>query len=493
LGDDDLPPHWETGQPLTDEQRAHLKQLKGEFIQHCGEVTAVLCCRVTPKQKGDIAQLVKSQLKKVTLGIGDGANDVAMIKGAHVGVGIAGIEGTQAVNNADFAITEFRHLGNLLLVHGRWTYRRIAQSVCYFFYKSVAFCFTLVWATFYSGFGGNYFYDEWLTTLWSPIFTCLPVVVFALFEQDLNYEASMKNPQVYKEGQVNQYFEPFVFCCWLANAFWDSIVVFFMSLGIMSALESGRPINHDMLGILMYGMMLIVVTVRLMIQTKYYPVLTWVIYTLSVAIYYFYLLGECALPAGLMMSGQEEGANEGMYWEIYNMLAQFAFCWLGMLVVITATLLPAYVWGTVQVLYLPSRSEKAAEDLHAQERLERKKRIKNMEQTLDETDEHKEARMKIYKEAVAQDTYEGGNYGAKYYRGEVKLEKNLQEKIASTLMAGKFLQASKSFLDRHSTDHLDDDGSDRSVGTPNSVDDAAMLPVNSPRATQSITQKAAFV
>jgi P-type E1-E2 ATPase len=48
-----------------------------------------------------------------TLAIGDGANDVAMIQEAHIGVGIRGEEGTQAVNSADYAIGQFRFLGQI--------------------------------------------------------------------------------------------------------------------------------------------------------------------------------------------------------------------------------------------------------------------------------------------------------------------------------------------------------------------------------------------
>lgn len=44
------------------------------------------------------------------LAIGDGANDVAMIQAAHIGVGIMGHEGRQATNNSDFAISQFRYL-----------------------------------------------------------------------------------------------------------------------------------------------------------------------------------------------------------------------------------------------------------------------------------------------------------------------------------------------------------------------------------------------
>ena len=41
---------------------------------------AVVFCRVTPLQKANVVDLVKRYKKVVTLSIGDGANDVSMIK-----------------------------------------------------------------------------------------------------------------------------------------------------------------------------------------------------------------------------------------------------------------------------------------------------------------------------------------------------------------------------------------------------------------------------
>jgi hypothetical protein len=41
-----------------------------------------------------------------TLAIGDGANDVPMIQAAHVGIGISGREGMQAVLASDYAIAQ---------------------------------------------------------------------------------------------------------------------------------------------------------------------------------------------------------------------------------------------------------------------------------------------------------------------------------------------------------------------------------------------------
>lgn len=85
-----------------------------------------MCCRLLPSQKADVVRLVRNKLGKITLAIGDGANDVPMIKEAHIGVGLFGEEGMGAVQASDYALPEFRMLWRLLLVHGRWNYIRIS-------------------------------------------------------------------------------------------------------------------------------------------------------------------------------------------------------------------------------------------------------------------------------------------------------------------------------------------------------------------------------
>ena len=67
--------------------------------------SSVVCCRVSPKQKADVVGLAKANGKWITLSIGDGANDVPMIMEAHIGVGVRGKEGTQAVRSADYALS----------------------------------------------------------------------------------------------------------------------------------------------------------------------------------------------------------------------------------------------------------------------------------------------------------------------------------------------------------------------------------------------------
>lgn len=50
------------------------------FLDVASSCKAVICCRVTPLQKALVVDLVKKHKKAVTLAIGDGANDVSMIK-----------------------------------------------------------------------------------------------------------------------------------------------------------------------------------------------------------------------------------------------------------------------------------------------------------------------------------------------------------------------------------------------------------------------------
>ena len=99
--------------PLT-EPESHLPSLVG---------------RVSPLQKALVVKLVKKNTSSILLAIGDGANDVSMIQAAHVGVGISGVEGLQAARASDVAISQFRFLKKLLLVHGAWSYQRLSKLI----------------------------------------------------------------------------------------------------------------------------------------------------------------------------------------------------------------------------------------------------------------------------------------------------------------------------------------------------------------------------
>lgn len=66
-----------TGQALS---FALSDRLKMKFLELGTMCKAVVCCRVTPLQKAQVVELVMQNEKKITLAIGDGANDVSMIQ-----------------------------------------------------------------------------------------------------------------------------------------------------------------------------------------------------------------------------------------------------------------------------------------------------------------------------------------------------------------------------------------------------------------------------
>ena len=67
-----------------------------------------------------------------------------MIQEANIGCGLMGLEGSQAAMSADYAFGQFRFLTKLLLVHGRWSYQRVADMHSNFFYK-VCYLFVDAW------------------------------------------------------------------------------------------------------------------------------------------------------------------------------------------------------------------------------------------------------------------------------------------------------------------------------------------------------------
>ena len=145
--------------------------------------------------------LVKKRFpEKITLAIGDGANDVSMIMQAHVGVGIAGREGMQAARSADFAIGKFKFLKPLLFVHGREAYRRNADLILFTFYKNILYVIVQYFYGALSAFSGQTLYEPWLYQFYNITYTAFPIMFYALFDFEKPKEELLANPEYYKLG-----------------------------------------------------------------------------------------------------------------------------------------------------------------------------------------------------------------------------------------------------------------------------------------------------
>ncbi|KAG9345376.1 hypothetical protein JZ751_009923 [Albula glossodonta] len=233
-----------SGHSLAHALEADMEQ---EFLDTACACKAVICCRVTPLQKALVVELVKKHKKAVTLAIGDGANDVSMIKSerhpahvrlgigeggtegagisAHIGVGISGQEGIQAVLASDYSFSQFRFLQRLLLVHGRWSYLRMCRFLCYFFYKNFAFTMTV--------------YDQYFITLYNIVYTSLPVLAMGIFDQGI----------------------------------YTSVVLFFVPYGVLSqaARNDGIPLaDYQTFAVTVATSLVIVVSVQISLDTGYW-------------------------------------------------------------------------------------------------------------------------------------------------------------------------------------------------------------------------------
>uniref|UniRef100_A0A4X1TTD8 Phospholipid-transporting ATPase n=1 Tax=Sus scrofa TaxID=9823 RepID=A0A4X1TTD8_PIG len=203
-------------------------EVKKSFLNLALSCRAVLCCRLSPLQKAEIVDLVKSHVRAITLAIGDGANDVGMIQTAHVGVGISGNEGMQATNNSDYAIAQFSHLEKLLLVHGAWSYFRVTKCVLYCFYKNVVLYIIELWFAFVNGFSGQILFERWCISLYNVIFTSLPTITLGIFEQCCSQESLLRYPQLYTISQTGDIFNIKVLWIQCINAFVHSFILFWL-------------------------------------------------------------------------------------------------------------------------------------------------------------------------------------------------------------------------------------------------------------------------
>ncbi|XP_011928321.1 PREDICTED: phospholipid-transporting ATPase IK isoform X2 [Cercocebus atys] len=256
------------------------------FVDLASNCQAVICCRVTPKQKALIVALVKKYHQVVTLAIGDGANDVNMIKTADVGVGLAGQEGMQAVQNSDFVLGQFCFLQRLLLVHGRWSYVRICKFLRYFFYKTMASMMVQVWFACYNGFTAQPLYEGWFLALFNLLYSTLPVLYIGLFEQDVSAEQSLEQPELYLAGQKDELFNYWVFVQAVAHGVATSLVNFFMTLWISR--DTAGPASfsdHQSFAVVVALSGLLSITVEVIVIIKYWTVLCVVTIVLSLGFY----------------------------------------------------------------------------------------------------------------------------------------------------------------------------------------------------------------
>uniref|UniRef100_A0A8C9ZPL7 Phospholipid-transporting ATPase n=1 Tax=Sander lucioperca TaxID=283035 RepID=A0A8C9ZPL7_SANLU len=324
------------------------------FLEICRNCSAVLCCRMAPLQKAQIVKLIKaSKEHPITLAIGDGANDVSMILEAHVGIGIMGKEGRQAVRNSDYAIPKFKHLKKMLLVHGHYYYIRISELVQYFFYKNVCFIFPQFLYQFFCGFSQQPLYDTAYLTLYNISFTSLPILLYSLIEQHINMDILKKDPSLYRDIAKNSLLRWPIFLYWTILGVYDAIVMFFGAYFLFdntTFTSNGQMFGNWTFGTLVFTVLVFTVTFKLVLDTHYW---TWINHFVIWGSLIFFVVFSL-LWGGIIWPFLN---YQRMYYVFMQMLSSGP-AWLSIILLITASLLPDVVKKVIWRALWPTTTER---------------------------------------------------------------------------------------------------------------------------------------
>ncbi|ONI09045.1 hypothetical protein PRUPE_5G214200 [Prunus persica] len=323
------------------------KDVKDLFIELAISCASVICCRSSPKQKALVTRLVKERNGSTTLAIGDGANDVGMLQEADIGVGISGVEGMQAVMSSDVAIAQFCFLERLLLVHGHWCYRRISSMICYFFYKNIAFGFTIFFFEIYASFSGQTAYNDWYLSLYNVFFTSLPVIALGVFDQDVSAKFCLKFPLLYQEGAQNVLFSWLRILGWAMNGVVTATIIFFfclVAMGSQAFRKGGQVIGFEIFGATMYSCVVWVVNCQMALSINYFTYIQHLFIWGGIVFWYIFQLAYGALDPDISTTA---------YKVFIEACAPAPFYWLLTLFVLVSSLLPYFTYAAIQMRFFP--------------------------------------------------------------------------------------------------------------------------------------------
>ncbi|KAK1369102.1 Phospholipid-transporting ATPase [Heracleum sosnowskyi] len=321
--------------------------LKHQFLHLAVSCASVICCRVSPKQKALVVRLVKEGTGKITLAIGDGANDVGMIQEADIGIGISGVEGMQAVMSSDFAIAQFKYLERLLVVHGHWFYKRIAQMICYFFYKNIAFGLTLFYYEICTAFSGNAVYDSWYMILYNVAATSLPVITLGVLEQDVSSQVCLEFPALYQQGSKNLFFGWYRIIGWICNGVYTSFIIFFhnvLAFYNQAFRVDGQMADMSIVGATMFTGIVCAVNFQIALALTHFTQIQHIFIWGSIVVWFLFLIIYGALVPE---------TSTGSYNIFIETLAPSPLFWVDILLVIIACNLPYFIHTSFQRTFDP--------------------------------------------------------------------------------------------------------------------------------------------
>jgi len=243
-----------------DSMQVCLKYYEHEFVELACMCPAVVVCRCSPTQKADIVKLLRTHTGKRTCAVGDGGNDVSMIQAADAGIGIVGKEGMQASLAADWSIAQFSHIGRLLLVHGRNSYKRSASLSQFVIHRGLII--TTMQAVFCSVF---YFasislFPGFLMVGYATVYTMFPVFSLVL-DRDVSPEIAITYPELYKDLTKGRSLSFKTFFLWVLISIYQGGTIMYGALLLFES-EFIHVVSITFTSLILTELLMVALTVR---------------------------------------------------------------------------------------------------------------------------------------------------------------------------------------------------------------------------------------
>jgi len=189
----------------------------------------------------------------------------------------------------------------------------------------------------FSYFSGQTLYDPILDTLYNILFTAYPIGWFSTYDRGMNHGKLESDPKFYKIGMHNKRFNIYVFWRWYVYAAIAGFIIFWMNTSLLSWIINDQYKMLDLwtLGIAMYSCIVLVVNLRIMIETNTHNCFSVFLLIFSISSYLGVILSSYYLPSNQTIGQLEYIVNSKVYI-------------MSIVLIVTACILFEYGWRSVK-------------------------------------------------------------------------------------------------------------------------------------------------
>lgn len=186
----------------------------------------------SPKNKNKLIKIMQTYVRhnSKVLAIGDGLNDLMMLKEADLSIGIRSKEILQVKNTCDVIISHFSQITDLILVHGTWNLHRI-YKICFFSFYATTL---IVFFYFYDMRSSLNRYGSVFSELWYLILTIhlliinFNIIIIICFDQNIERTVIGVAPYIYSENYISNDDRIYDYITTLLKGIFDSLLIYYI-------------------------------------------------------------------------------------------------------------------------------------------------------------------------------------------------------------------------------------------------------------------------